>query len=100
MKKLFSTIVILLIVLFSITGCGPSYVTVRSRPVAPAYARPIAPGANYVWIDGEWIRSGHGYIYRKGYWAAPRPRYRQYISGHWQQRRGGWYWVPGHWSRR
>jgi hypothetical protein len=100
MKKLFSTSVLLLIVLFSITGCGPSYITVGTRPVAPVYSRPVAPGANYVWIDGEWIRSGHGYVYRRGYWAAPRPRYHQYISGHWQQRRGGWFWVPGHWRRR
>jgi hypothetical protein len=98
MKKLFSIFGLLFIVLIFITGCGPSYVTVRTRPEPPLYARPVAPGGNYVWIDGEWIRSGHGYAYRQGYWAAPRPRYHQYIPGHWQQRRHGWFWVRGHWN--
>ena len=67
MKKIFSIFGLLFIVLFFITGCGPSYVTVRTRPEPPLYARPVAPGGNYVWIDGEWIRSGHGYAYRQGY---------------------------------
>jgi hypothetical protein len=98
MKKLFSTLALFILVLIFATGCGPSSVTVRTRPVAPVYARPAAPGGNYVWIDGEWIRSGRDYVYRRGFWAAPRARYHQYIPGHWQQRRHGWIWVSGHWN--
>jgi WXXGXW repeat (2 copies) len=100
MKKLFSILVFLFIVLIFISGCGPSSLIVSTRPVAPVYARPAAPGVGYVWVQGEWVRSGHGYIYKQGYWAAPRARYHQYIPGHWQRRRHGWFWVPGHWARR
>ena len=97
MKKLLSITSIFFTSLTLLTGCGPSSVVVRTRPQPPAYVRPAAPRANYVWVNGEWIRRGHGYVYRQGYWAAPRRRYHQYTNGHWQQRRQGWYWVPGHW---
>jgi len=97
MKKLFSTGSIFLILLIFIAGCGPSAVIVSTRPQPPVYVRPVAPGGNYVWIEGEWIRSGHGYIYRQGYWDLRRSRHYQYAQGHWQQRRNGWFWVPGHW---
>ena len=84
--------------LLFIAGCGPSAVVVRTRPQPPVYVRPVAPGANYVWIDGEWIRRGRHYNYRNGYWTLPRARYHQHNSGHWQQRRDGWYWIPGRWD--
>lgn len=84
--------------LLFIAGCGPSAVVVRTRPQPPVYARPVAPGSNYVWIDGEWIRRGRHYNYRNGYWTLPRARYHQYNGGHWQQRRDGWYWIPGRWN--
>ena len=85
-------------ILILLAGCGPSEVVVRSRPQPPAYARPVSPRANYVWVDGEWIRRGHRYVYRRGYWAAPRANYHSYRSGHWEQRRNGWYWVTGRWN--
>ncbi len=84
--------------LIFLVGCGPSSVVVHTRPQPPVYIRPVAPGPGYVWVDSEWIRRGRHYNYRKGYWVAPGGRYHQYKGGHWQQRRSGWYWVPGHWN--
>ncbi|MEP6713419.1 MAG: hypothetical protein ABJA37_13420, partial [Ferruginibacter sp.] len=78
----------------------PGQVVVRERPVAPVYVRPIAPSAGYVWIDGGWIRNGrNGYVYKQGYWVAPRPQYRNrpYSQGYWKQTRRGYVWVPGRW---
>ncbi len=98
MKKIISVVSFFLFVLIFLAGCGPSSIVVRERPAPPYYARPAAPGPNYIWIDGEWLRSGRHYNYRQGYWAPPRKRYRQYSAGHWQQRRNGWYWVPGRWN--
>ncbi|MEP7228662.1 MAG: hypothetical protein ABI691_00340 [Ginsengibacter sp.] len=98
MKMRIYKLSIVVATLLFITGCGPSAVVVHTRPAPPVYARPIAPGPNYVWIDGEWLHRGRHYTYRKGYWAPPRARYHQYMGGHWQQRRSGWYWVPGHWN--
>jgi hypothetical protein len=98
MKKLLSTASVLLIILIFIAGCGPSSVVVRTQPVPPVYARPAAPGGNYVWVEGEWIRRGHGYVYREWYWTPVRARHHRYVTGHWQRKREGWYWVPGHWN--
>ncbi|MEP7252169.1 MAG: hypothetical protein ABI683_07305 [Ginsengibacter sp.] len=86
------------LILILLAGCGPSEVVVRSRPVAPVYVRPVAPRPNYVWVEGNWIKRGHHYVYRRGYWVAPRASYHQYQSGHWEQRRNGWYWVSGRWN--
>ena len=96
MKKLISIIGFLFFIWVT-TGCGPSYVAVGTRPLPPAYTRPLTPGPRYVWVEGEWIRSRHGYVYRKGYWTVPRVRYHQYNPGHWERRRHGWFWVSGHW---
>ena len=98
MKKIFSTLSILIFFLLVMAGCGPSSVVVHTRPAPPVYVRPAAPYPNYVWVDGEWIRSRNGYVYRKGYWAPPRTRYHHYRPGHWEQRRHGWYWVSGRWN--
>lgn len=51
-KKLISTSILLVILIFP-AGCGPSSVVVRTQPPPPVYVRPIAPGANYVWVDGN-----------------------------------------------
>jgi hypothetical protein len=98
MKKIISLVSIYFIIIIFLGGCGPSSVVVRTQPPPPVYVRPVAPGGNYVWVDGEWISHRHNYVYRQGYWAAPRPGYRQFITGHWQQKRQGWYWIPGHWN--
>ncbi|MDQ6842831.1 MAG: hypothetical protein M3Z92_00565 [Bacteroidota bacterium] len=96
-SRIFQLGVIIVMISF-LVGCGPSAVVVRTRPEPPVYVRPIAPGPGYIWIEGEWIPRGHGYVYRQGYWQAPVRRYHQYREGHWQKRRGGWYWVPGRWN--
>ena len=78
-------------------GCKSSRVVVRERPVPPHYSQPLAPGPNYVWHSGEWIRHRHTYIYKQGFWIKAHPGQRYYSSGHWQRRRDGWIWIPGYW---
>jgi len=78
----------------SFTGCaGDLWVT--ERPVEPVYVRPVAPGPDYVWVDGEWYISGGRYTYRNGYWAHPRGR--SWQAGSWQNRGNSWHWQRGHW---
>jgi hypothetical protein len=84
---------ILLVTLYS---CGPSSVTVSARPEIPVRVRPAAPRVDYVWVDGEWYRSGGNYIYRDGYWSRPRG-HRVWHTGEWHQRGNGWYWRKGRW---
>jgi hypothetical protein len=53
MKKLL--VIISLVAAISILdSCGPSRHTVKEQLVAPVYERPVSPGANYVWVDGDW----------------------------------------------
>jgi hypothetical protein len=78
-------------------GCSPSAIVVRERPVRPAYAQPPAPSPAYIWVEGNWIKRGHGYVYRKGYWVAPRRGRYHYSAGHWQHKKEGWIWIHGHW---
>ncbi len=77
-------------------SCGPSTVAVRSRPAQPVYARPVAPGAGYIWVGDGYQWSGGRYIYQPGYWTAPRPG-RNYVPGYWNRSRRGDVWIKGHW---
>jgi hypothetical protein len=97
MKKIVFVATLILMFIF-ITGCRPVRVVVRERPIEPHYVQPLAPGPNYTWHNGDWIRYGNTYVYHKGFWMKAPSNHRNYISGHWQSRRAGWVWVQGHWS--
>jgi YXWGXW repeat-containing protein len=92
-KNLFLGLAISGLLFFS--SCGPSEVTVSTRPQPPYYARPVSPGVDYVWIDGDWVARGGRYHWREGHWRNPGTRV--WVSGSWQSRNNGWYWERGHW---
>src|SRR5436189_1653735 len=55
------------------------------------------PGPEYVWVSGHYEWNGRQYIWRAGRWV-PKPYERAiYMEGYWEQRAGGWIWVPGTW---
>ena len=97
MKKLFQAIVFMLL-LFSFMNCGPSRVSVGARMDAPYYERPVRPGPNYVWVDGDWYYRNGRYEYHHGYWVRARNS-RQWAPGIWIQSNNGWYWRKGKWQR-
>ena len=82
--------------IITFSSCGPARYTVVSQPVAPVYERPIAPNPNYVWVDGDWYRSGGRYAYHNGYWARPRA-HRVWTGGTWVNSGRGYYWKKGYW---
>lgn len=82
--------------LAAFTGCGPTRYTVSAQPEVPYYQRPVAPGAGYVWVDGDWYWSGGRYVYRNGYWAVPRS-HRAWVTGSWVHSGNGYYWRRGYW---
>jgi hypothetical protein len=59
-------------------------------PIVTYYARPPAPGPNFVWVAGYWYPAGSRWALRAGYWV-PRP----YPQAVWVGPR----YVRGHWSR-
>ncbi len=80
----------------ALASCGPSRVVVTDRPAVPYYQRPMPPGPNYMWVDGDWIIRNRHYEYQHGYWAAPRYN-RRWENGRWYQSRHGWQWQRGYW---
>jgi len=61
------------------------------------YARPVAPGPGFVWVDGYWVPARGHYRWRNGYWVRPPfvgarwigPRYEhgRYYRGYWGHHR-------------
>lgn len=96
MKKLI-VIISLLASVSSFNSCGPSRYTVTEQPVAPVYERPVSPGAEYVWVDGDWRWHRNTYVYSNGYWAKPKPN-RTYVTGAWIKADKGYYWKKGYWK--
>ena len=76
-------------------ACGPTELTVSNRPTPPYYVRPVSPGSDYVWIEGDWVVRGGNYHWREGHWA--RSRDRVWVAGSWESRGDTWYWRRGHW---
>ena len=77
------------------TGCAvDGYVT--EQPAEVVYERGVAPGPDYIWIDGDWVWGGGGYRWRNGYWGHPRGE-RAWERGHWDHNERGYHWNRGHW---
>ncbi len=71
---------------------------IKVRPGPPVVrARPVSPGATYIWVDGDYVWRGGTYVYTDGYWAVPPRRHQHWKAGHWRESRGGWVWVRGRW---
>ena len=60
--------------------------------------RPVAPGPDYVWVDGYWYPVGHHWKWHKGYWTlapyggarwfAPHYEGGRYYDGYWEGEHG------------
>jgi WXXGXW repeat (2 copies) len=79
----------------SFSSCGPTQV-IASRPADVIYTRSAAPGAGYVWINGDWYWSGGRYEWQQGRWDRGRLGH-NWHEGNWVQTRRGWRWNKGRW---
>jgi len=77
------------------TACEGTY-TVAEQPVTPVYTQTVAPGPDYVWIDGDWIWEGGRYTWHNGYWDHPHGNM-HWQAGSWESRGSGWRWRRGRW---
>lgn len=82
----------------SLVSCDEPHMVVGAELSAPVYARPVAPGPDYVWIDGDWVVEGGTYVWHEGYWGRPRP-HRVWQAGGWENRGNGYSWRRGRWHR-
>ena len=69
---------------------------VADQPAEVYYERPVSPGVDYVWVDGDWVWSGGTYRWHNGYWTHRRGG-RTWERGHWDHGARGYHWNRGHW---
>ena len=71
------------------------YVT-QAPPPPPVETVVVAPGLDYVWIDGEWIWNG-GWFWVGGHWGMPPYPHARWVRGNWARGPRGWHGTRGHW---
>jgi WXXGXW repeat (2 copies) len=80
---------------FILMGCSAGYVV--AQPADVTYARPVAPGPDYVWIGGEWEWTGGNYHWHEGSWQHAREGH-TWKSGYWENNHKGYKWHKGSWQ--
>jgi hypothetical protein len=93
MKK--SLFIIAIAALMGTMGCESEYVD--EQPGDVTYEQGVAPGPDYVWIDGDWVWGGGRYTYQKGHWDHRREGH-SYVKGSWAHTSHGYHWNKGHWN--
>ena len=81
------------------TEVSPEAATVVSAPPPPAPVETVtvvAPGPDYIWIDGEWVWNGR-WVWVGGHWGYPPDPALIWVSGRWDRGPHGWHREPGHW---
>jgi len=84
-----------ILALFSCTG---KYI-LSTKPDAPVYVRPAAPGPDYVWVEGDWRQKKGRYMWFEGHWVKNKAN-KNWQPGYWTSRNDNWYWRRGHWAVR
>ncbi|HXB91359.1 MAG TPA: hypothetical protein VNU72_03685 [Puia sp.] len=97
MKKQFWVVIIAAASLIGMSSCTvDGYVS--DQPAAVVYSRPVAPGPDYVWIDGDWVWSGGTYVWHEGRWDHAREG-RVWVHGSWEHHgTRGYRWHRGYWK--
>ncbi|HKE26295.1 MAG TPA: YXWGXW repeat-containing protein [Bryobacteraceae bacterium] len=86
------------LVLFTVAACSAQVsvgITIGAPPPPRVVAvRPVAPGPDFMWVEGYWYPVGHHYKWHDGYWTrVPYPAAR-WVAPRWE---GGHYYV-GYWD--
>jgi hypothetical protein len=93
MKK--SLFIIAIAASLAATGCAAGYVD--EQPADVVYDQGVAPGPDYVWIDGDWVWSGGRYVWHNGHWDHHREGH-AWVKGNWAHTSRGYHWNGGHWN--
>ena len=71
-------------------------VVAEPPPPVPVETVVVAPGPDYVWIDGEWVWNGQ-WFWVGGHWGYPPYPHAVWVRGYWGRGPHGWVRAPGHW---
>jgi hypothetical protein len=72
-------------------------VVAQAPPPPPAETMVVAPGPDYVWVDGEWVWNGGTWVWIGGRWALPPYRHAVWVGVRWERGPYGWHRAGGHW---
>jgi outer membrane lipoprotein SlyB len=75
---------------------APAPVATVAPPPPPVETVVVAPGPDYVWIDGEWIWQGQ-WVWVRGHWGVPPYPRAVWITGRSWHDRWGWHHDRGYW---
>lgn len=80
------------------SGAAPAGTVVvqQAPPPPPVETVVIAPGPDYVWVDGEWEWNG-GWVWVGGHWGYPPRPHAVWIGGRAWHDRYGWHHERGRW---
>jgi hypothetical protein len=65
-------------------------------PPPPDETQPPSPGADYVWVDGDWVWNG-GWVWVGGHWVIPPYPHAVWFHGGWVRGWRGFHRGPGRW---
>ncbi len=80
----------------AVAASQPVVAAVPPPPPAPVETMVIAPGPDYVWVDGEWLWNG-SWVWVTGHWIVPPYAHAVWIRGGWVRGTRGYRREPGHW---
>ena len=82
-----------------------AYMVNTANPVvaqAPPAPQPetvvVAPGPDYVWVDGTWAWNGATWVWIGGRWVMPPYPHAVWVGARWERGAHGWRRVGGHWG--
>lgn len=55
---------------------------------------------NHVWVGGYWHHTGQDWVWNDGGWVVRPSRHVRWIPPRYQRVRGGYRYIPGHWSNQ
>jgi hypothetical protein len=90
-------LIIVLCCTIAAAACTVQGRVITSRPDDIVYSRPVSPGPDYIWIDGDWVWEGGNYRWHEGRWDRRREG-REWHRGQWEAKGNGWRWHRGYWK--
>ena len=81
-----------------IVGCVVGgYYTNVPPPAERVEVVGVAPGPEFIWINGYWGISGGAHVWVPGRWVRPPHARAVWIAPIWERRYGRYYFHEGHW---
>jgi hypothetical protein len=78
---------------------APDQVVVQDAPPPPLVeVQPVAPGPEFVWVNGYYGWWGGRWVWHRGYWNRPPYGRHYWVRDRWDRGPHGYVYVRGHWG--